>query len=322
MEAPVINHDGPIIIEETLAQKQDDVPKKFIGDKKKERAEIDSKYLQPKWCPLGLNKTQRRKLQHARYMQQEREKLAKMEGEVVNSEQVKNLPEDRRATTATANPAKPAHPAAETAKPASEAAKPTSSTAAALEALESAKPTPIVPMASEVSSDNFARTIVAMVGMEVPKVLEEKMVDYEPTPEREVNVVVLSADYYIVKDDSAVAVFHSPIEDATFKKPRYPVNHLKPLHIKGHINGAPVHGMLVDSGAIVNVMPYPLYKKLGGTDDELVKTNMTITGVGGGTPIPARGIANMELTIGSKTLATAFFVADVQGSYNLILGRD
>ena len=30
----------------------------------------------------------------------------------------------------------------------------------------------------------------------------------------------------------------------------------------------------------------------------------------------------MELTIGSKTLAMAFFVADVQGSYNLILGRD
>jgi hypothetical protein len=30
----------------------------------------------------------------------------------------------------------------------------------------------------------------------------------------------------------------------------------------------------------------------------------------------------MELTIRSKTLATAFFVTDVQGSYNLILGRD
>jgi hypothetical protein len=55
MEAPVINHDGPIIIEETPAQKQDDVPKKVAGDK--ECAEIDSKYLQPKWCPPGLNKT-------------------------------------------------------------------------------------------------------------------------------------------------------------------------------------------------------------------------------------------------------------------------
>jgi hypothetical protein len=161
-----------------------------------------------------------------------------------------------------------------------------------------------------------------MVGMEVPEVLEEEMVDYEPTPEREVNVVVLSTDYYIIEDDSATAVFNFPIEYATFKKPGDPINHLKPLHIKGHINGAPVHGMLVDSGAIVNVMPYPLYKKLGGTDNELVKTNMTITGVGGGILIPARGIANMELIVGSKTLATAFFVADVQGSYNLIFGCD
>jgi hypothetical protein len=80
--------------------------------------------------------------------------------------------------------------------------------------------------------------------------------------------------------------------------------------------------MLVDNGAIVNVMPYSLYEKLGGTDEELVRTNTTITGVGGGALIPARGIANMEFTIGSKTLATTFFVVDVQGTYSLILGHD
>jgi hypothetical protein len=178
-------------------------------------------------------------------------------------------------------------------------------------------------MASEVSSDDFASTVASMVGMEVPEVSDEDMVDYEATPERgEVNVVVLSADYYIIEDDSAAAVFNFSIQDATFKKPDQPVNHLKPLHVKGHINGTLVHNMLVDNGAIVNVIPYALYKKLGGIYEELVKTNMTITGVGGGAPIPARGIANMELTIGSKTLAMAFFVAHVQGSYSLILGRD
>ena len=30
----------------------------------------------------------------------------------------------------------------------------------------------------------------------------------------------------------------------------------------------------------------------------------------------------MELTVGSKTVATAFFVSEVQGNFNLILGRD
>jgi hypothetical protein len=75
-------------------------------------------------------------------------------------------------------------------------------------------------MASEVSSNDFASTVAAMVGMEVPEVSDEEMVDYEATPERgEVNVVVLFADYYIVEDDSAIAVFNFPIQDATFKKP-------------------------------------------------------------------------------------------------------
>ena len=201
---------------------------------------------------------------------------------------------------------------------------------AALEAPESAKSTsesaeltPAVSGASEVSSDDFATTIAALVGMEVPKVPDEEMVDYEPTPDRvEVNIVVLSANYYIMVDDSTVVEFNFATESVVFQKPDDSINHLKPLHVKGHINGTPVHSMLVDSGAIVNLMPYPLYKKLGGTDEELIKTNMMINGVGGGAPIPARGVASMELTIGSKTLATTFFVADMQGSYNLILGRD
>ena len=49
---------------------------------------------------------------------------------------------------------------------------------------------------------------------------------------------------------------------------------------------------------------------------------MTISGVGGGDPIGAKGIASMELTVGSKTLATALFVSKVQGNFSLILGRD
>jgi hypothetical protein len=78
--------------------------------------------------------------------------------------------------------------------------------------------------------------------------------------------------------------------------------------MKGHINGKPISQMLVDGGAIVNLMLYSLFKKLGGSDEELIKTNMTISGVGGGEPMRAKGVISMELTIGSKTLTTAFFV--------------
>ena len=106
-----------------------------------------------------------------------------------------------------------------------------------------------------------------------------------------------------------------------FQKPSEEDNHLKALYMRGHINGKPVTRMLIDGGAIVNLMPYSLYKKLGGQDEDLIKTNMTVSGVGGSEPLNAKGVASMELTIGSKTLATAFFVAEVQDNYNLILGR-
>ena len=99
------------------------------------------------------------------------------------------------------------------------------------------------------------------------------------------------------------------------------MNHLKPLQVKGYINGKLVNNMLVGNGAMVNLIPYSLYKKLGGSDEKLIKTKRTVKGVGGNS-ISAKGFALMKLTIWSKTLATIFFVAEVQGSYSLILGRE
>jgi hypothetical protein len=40
--------------------------------------------------------------------------------------------------------------------------------------------------------------------------------------------------------------------------------------------------MLVDSDDAINLMPYSVFKKLGRADDELMKTNLTLNGVGGG----------------------------------------
>jgi hypothetical protein len=79
--------------------------------------------------------------------------------------------------------------------------------------------------------------------------------------------------------------------------------------------------MLVDGGAVVNLMLYSIFKKLGREDDDLMKTNMTLNGVGGN-PMEARGIISMELIVGSKLLTTAFFVIEVAGNYSVILGRD
>jgi hypothetical protein len=51
-----------------------------------------------------------------------------------------------------------------------------------------------------------------------------------------------------------------------FQMPKDTDNHLKALYMKGHNNGKPISRMLVDGGAIVNLMSYSLFKKLGGLD--------------------------------------------------------
>jgi hypothetical protein len=68
--------------------------------------------------------------------------------------------------------------------------------------------------------------------------------------------------------------------------------------------------MLVDGGAAANLMPYSIFKMLGWKDDELVKTNLTLNGMGGN-PMQAQGVISMELTVGSESLDTTFFVVVV-----------
>jgi hypothetical protein len=153
---------------------------------------------------------------------------------------------------------------------------------------------------------------------------DEQLVDYSSSPERmnfEINVVHLFVDGSVPTEEDLSHLHFGP-KDAIFQKPKDIDNHLKALYMKGHINGKPISRMLVDEGAIVNLMPYSLFKKLGGSDEELIKTNMTISGVGGGEPMGAKGVISMELTIGSMTLATAFFVTETQGNFSLILGCD
>jgi hypothetical protein len=137
----------------------------------------------------------------------------------------------------------------------------------------------------------------------------------------EINVVHLFVDGSVPPEKHLAHLDFGP-KDAIFQKPKDTDNHLKALYMKGHINGKPISRMLVDGGAIVNLMSYSLLKKLGGSVEELIKTNKTVSGVGGGEPMGAKGVISMEVTIGSKTLATAFFVTEIQGNFSLIHCRD
>jgi hypothetical protein len=109
-------------------------------------------------------------------------------------------------------------------------------------------------------------------------------------------------------------------QQAAFDKPAKH-RHLKALYLKGFIDGKPMTKMLVDGGAFVNLMPYTTFRKLGKGPEDLIETDMMLKDFGGNTS-ETRGAINVELTIGSKTLLTTFFVINSKGSYNLLLGRD
>jgi hypothetical protein len=49
---------------------------------------------------------------------------------------------------------------------------------------------------------------------------------------------------------------------------------------------------------------------------------MTLSGVGSNSPIEAKGVALVDLTIETKTSVVAFFVVEVEGNYSIILRID
>jgi hypothetical protein len=261
-------------------------------------------YFLPRWCPHGLTHTQRRKLQRLRLHEKREKELEKKRDEDFNSYRPM-VPQGKewRVKAATQTGA---------VKPPEGAVQP---------------PVAVRP-GDQAVLPGLASSIPMVCDDKVSPAHtpedDEHLVDYSSSPERmnlEINVVHLFVDGPVPTEEDLSHLDFGP-KDAIFQKPKDTDNHLKALYMKGHINGKPISRMLVDGGAIVILMPYSLFKKLGGSDEELIKTNMTVSGVGGGEPMGAKGVISMDLTIGSKTLATAFFVAETQGNFSLILGRD
>jgi hypothetical protein len=55
-------------------------------------------------------------------------------------------------------------------------------------------------------------------------------------------------------------------------------------------------------------------------NNELIRTKMMISGVGGGDLISTKGVSSMDLIVRCNILATTFSIIEVQSSYSLILG--
>jgi predicted aspartyl protease len=91
------------------------------------------------------------------------------------------------------------------------------------------------------------------------------------------------------------------------------------MYLKGYINGHPVNKMLVDTGAAVNIMPYSVLRRLGHSVEDL--TNVTLSDFNGQAS-EAQGVLNVDLTVGSKTVPTSFFIISKNSTYTVLLGRE
>jgi hypothetical protein len=69
--------------------------------------------------------------------------------------------------------------------------------------------------------------------------------------------------------------------------------------------------MLGDGGAAINLMPYTTFRKLGKRPEDLCSTDMMLTDISGKASM-TKGAICVELTIGSKSLPTTFFVIDTK----------
>ncbi|KAK1681738.1 hypothetical protein QYE76_042586 [Lolium multiflorum] len=136
-------------------------------------------------------------------------------------------------------------------------------------------------------------------------------------------VFVLPSEFCAPRDEEvSVAQFDCGPRPVIFEKPRErSYRHMKALYLKGYINGQPISKMLVDTGAAVNIMSYSMLRRLGRSNEDLIKTNVTLSDFNGQAS-EAKGVLNVDLTVGRKTIPTSFFIVDSKSTYAVLLGRD
>jgi hypothetical protein len=68
-------------------------------------------------------------------------------------------------------------------------------------------------------------------------------------------------------------------------------------------------------------MPYSVLRQLGCSAGDLIKTNIMLSDFNDQTS-EAQGVLNVDLTVGSKTVPTSFFIINNKSTYTVLLGRD
>jgi hypothetical protein len=96
----------------------------------------------------------------------------------------------------------------------------------------------------------------------------------------EINMVfTIPGEFRAPEND--VAELDLSTERTVFEKLEKAGEHMRPLFIKGHIDGKPMERMMVDGGASVNIMPLSILENLGHEEGDLKQTNLSLRGFAG-----------------------------------------
>ena len=87
------------------------------------------------------------------------------------------------------------------------------------------------------------------------------------------------------------------------------------------MDGRPVNRVLVDNGAAINILSTSMLRKLLKTKNDLIATDISVSGFAGGATKTKRVIP-IEVKVGSKVAIVALFVVNTDSTYNALLGRD
>jgi hypothetical protein len=87
-------------------------------------------------------------------------------------------------------------------------------------------------------------------------------------------------------------------KQGTFDKPAKN-RHMRPLYLRGYVNGKPLTKMFVDGGAAVNVMSYTAFRKLGMGPGDLMPTSIVLKDFAGD-PLDTKGCLQPSLPLRAK----------------------
>ena len=84
------------------------------------------------------------------------------------------------------------------------------------------------------------------------------------------------------------------------------------------MDGRPVNRVLVDNGAAVNILLTSMLRKLLKTENDLIATDVSVSGFAGGVT-KTKGVIPIEVKVGSKVDTVAFFVVNTDSAYNVFV---